>query len=85
MQEEYKRDYVLMIAAAYEMENDLPLAQQRLAALGEDSRDTLFAFVLDVILRNENEAEIRQLVRLAADLGLYSPVMEPFLEVEGGN
>jgi len=37
---------------------------------------------MDAILRADNEAEIRQFVELAADLGLDSPAMIPFLPTE---
>jgi hypothetical protein len=35
LQEDYKTDYVLMVAEAYQGDGELPLAVRRLAALGE--------------------------------------------------
>jgi hypothetical protein len=35
--------------------------------------------MLDAILQQNNDIEIRQLVNLAAALGIYSPAMDPYL------
>jgi hypothetical protein len=85
LQESYRRDYALMIAAAYAVDGDLSAAQRRVTSLGEDGQDFLFSLLLDMILRGDNEAEIRPVARLAADLGLYSPAMEPYLAAEPAN
>jgi len=74
----YKWDYARMIATAYAVEGDLNAAQARLARLG-DGEAILTAVMLDAILQQQNEIEIRQLVNLAADLGIYSPAMDPYL------
>lgn len=79
LQETYRHDYVRLIAAAYTADNNLPAAQQRVASLGDDGRDVVLAVTLDTILRGGDEIEIRQLVRLAAGLGLSSPAMAPYL------
>ena len=79
LQERYQRDYILMIATVYTADGDLTAALRRIDSLGENSREVLFSYTLDTILRAENEIEIRQLVRLAADLGLRSPAMDPYL------
>lgn len=79
LQETYRRDYVRLIAAAYTADENLTAAQQRVASLGEDGRDLVLAVTLDTILQGGDDGEIRQLVRLAADLGLSSPAMAPYL------
>lgn len=79
LQEAYRHDYVRLIAAAYTADDNLPAAQKRVADLGADGRDVVLAVTLDTILQGGDEAEIRQLVRLAADLGLSSPAMTPYL------
>lgn len=79
LQERYQQDYLLMIATIYAADGDLPAARRRVDEMGGQSRDVLFAYTLDTILRAEDETEIRQLVRLAADLGLQSPAMTPYL------
>ncbi len=81
LEESYQHDYALMIAAAYSLDEDLDDARRRIRSLGlEDSDAWLMAMTVDYILIGGNELEIRQLVRLSTDLGLYSPLMEPFLE-----
>lgn len=79
LQENYRHDYALMIATTYALDRDLSAAQRRVDSLGEDGEALLFAYTLDMILRGENEGDIRRLVRLTSDLGLYSPAMEPYL------
>ena len=79
LQETYRQDYVRLIATAYTADNNLPAAQQRVADLGADGREVVLAVTLDTILQGGDDAEIRQLVRLAADLGLTSPAMTPYL------
>lgn len=77
--EEYKQDYVLMIATDYALTNDLDTARQQITTLGSGGEDFLFSLTLDQILQGANPAEIRLLAQLANDLGLYSPAMDPFL------
>jgi hypothetical protein len=88
LQESYQRDYVQMIASAYALDEDLDSARSRINSLGQNGEETLFLLMLDTILRADDEAEIRRLVFLAADLGLHSPAMEPYLSdppLEPGN
>lgn len=79
MRREYRQDYARMIAAAYAVDGDLAAARQQLGGLGEDGADLLFSVTLDAILLGEDELEIRQLARLAADLGFDSPALRPYL------
>lgn len=85
LQERYQRDYLLMIATVYASDNDLDDARRRLASLGENGEATLFSYTLDMILSQEDDDEIRNLVRLAADIGLHSPAMEPYLMTPPGS
>lgn len=80
LQESYQRDYLLMTASVYAADGNLEAARRRIASLGEKGEDVLFTLMLDAILQADDEPEIRQLVRLAADLGLQSPAMEPYLK-----
>ncbi len=81
LQDSYRRDYIVMIATNYALDGDLNAARERIASLGETSNEALFSFTLDtIILEPDDEPKIRRLVRLANDLGLYSPAMEPFLD-----
>ncbi len=79
LDETYRQEYVLMVAVAYAQDGDLANAQKRVASLGADGEPFLLDVTLDMILQAENEAEIRQMVRLATALELYSPAMEPYL------
>jgi hypothetical protein len=86
LEDSYQRDYALMIAAAYSLDEDLDDARRRIRSLGlEDSDAWLMAMTVDHILIGGNDLEIRQLVRLSTDLGLYSPAMDPFLEDDTGD
>lgn len=80
LEDGYQRDYTLMIATAYAGDGDLDLAQRRLRSLGKvDSEAWLLTVTVDHILQARAEPEIRFLVDLADDLGLYSPIMDPYL------
>jgi hypothetical protein len=80
LEDSYRRDYTVMIAAAYSVDEDLNVARHRLHSLGKvDGNAWLLSVTVDYILAEGDETEIRHLVRLADDLGLYSPAMEPFL------
>lgn len=84
LEESYQRDYTVMIAAAYDLDGDLISARRRLASLGQDDADEwLLGVTVDYILEERDEDEIRQLVQLANDLGLESPLMAPYVE-DGG-
>lgn len=86
LEEEYQRDYALMIAAAYSLDQDLPAAQQRLNSLGRtDTEEWLLTVLIDQILAGGSEQEIRELVSLSNALGLYSPAMEPYLPAGRGS
>ena len=76
----YFEDYVVMISAAYSLDEDLGLARGRLNSLGLENVDSWYlSFTVDQILAGADEENIVFLVKLADDLGLYSPVMEPYL------
>jgi hypothetical protein len=82
--ETYQRDYLLMIAAAYDHTGDLATAERRLNKLGPTAGSRLFDLMLDQILRDEDEQRIRQLVYLVADLEAgYSPAMDVYLNSRG--
>ena len=80
--EDFKQDYVLMIATDYAGTGDLAAARQQVSSLGAGGEDFLFSFTLDQILQGSDPADIKPLVQLANDLGRYSPAMDPFLTSE---
>ena len=75
----YRRDYVLLIADSYALDNNLIAAQQRVNDLGEDGPQYVLSVLIEMILRQNDEATIRRLTRLASDLGQYTPAMDPYL------
>ena len=86
LEDSYQVDYTVMIASAYALDQDPLIARQRLNTLGmEDMNGWLLSVTVDHILSGGDETEIRHLVKLATDLGLYSPAMDPYLiDVEAG-
>jgi hypothetical protein len=84
LQDRYRQDYTVMIAAAYSLDGDLAAARQRLNNVaGAESNAWLLRLTVDTILAGGNDTEIRHLVLLTSDLGLYSPVMAPYLGAGG--
>ena len=79
LEDRYRRDYVQLIADGYALDNNLPLAQQRIGDLGEDGEAYLLQVLIEMILRQDDEAAIRRLTRLANDIGQYTPAMAPYL------
>ena len=75
----YRRDYVLLIADGYALNNNLTVAQQEIATLGEDGSQYVLSVLIDMILRQQDEQAIRRLTRLANDIGQYTPAMDPYL------
>ena len=75
----YRRDYVLLIADGYALDNNLAAAQQRIGDLGEDGPQYVLSVLIDMILRQQDEGAIRRLARLANDIGQYTPAMAPYL------
>ena len=79
LDDNYRRDYLLLIADSYALDNNLAAAQQRIDSLGEDGSQFVLSVLIDMILRQQDEAAIRRLTRLANDLGQYTPAMDPYL------
>lgn len=79
LQDRFRRDYVLLIADSYALDNNLALAQQRVNDLGEDGAQYVLSVLIEMILRQDDEATIRRLTRLANDIGQYTPAMAPYL------
>lgn len=79
LQEDTRRDYALMIAAAYAADGDLAAARQRLDSLGPDGGQFVMDTLLEMILNGQNENDTLQLACLVNAVGQYSPAMEPYL------
>ena len=74
LRQDYRTDYVLMVAEAYGGEGDLPLAVQRLAALGPETPaayvDAALAYASDQAFAVD---DIERISRLARDLQSAPP------------
>ena len=79
LEDQYRRDYVQLIADSYAQDNNLGQAQQRIGDLGEDGSNYVLQVLIEMILRQEDEGAIRRLTRLANDTGQYTPAMDPYL------
>ena len=79
LEDRYRRDYVLLIADSYALDNNLAAAQQRISELGEESEQYVLSVLIEMILRQDDEGAIRRLARLTFDIGQYTPAMDPFL------
>lgn len=78
----YKDEYTLMVAQAYQVDNDLNAAIERLKPLGVDN---VFLYVRDVTERyisqsgTGKESDIRNLVVLSCAMNYCDASMQPFL------
>ncbi len=79
LEDQYRRDYVQLIADSYALDNNLAAAQQRIDDLGEDGPQYVLQVLIEMILRQDDEGAIRRLARLANDIGQYTPAMAPYL------
>jgi hypothetical protein len=74
---DYKTDYVLMVAEAYQVDDDLGLAVRRLALLGSSTPSDIVANALKYALDHEYAAQdIALLQSLGEDLLTWNPNME---------
>ncbi|RME32335.1 MAG: hypothetical protein D6793_11210 [Thermoflexia bacterium] len=81
LRQDYRNDYILMVAAAYHVERDLDAARGRLAQLDpEDPARPLVDLTETLIAQNGRPRDIQMLVRLAEDLGAATPPMLPYLQ-----
>lgn len=81
----YRDDYLVMIAAGYGVDGDLPGAIARLSHLGVEDIAVYAQRQTERIISNaaRDIRDIRLLVALARAMRRLTPVMEPFLELGG--
>jgi hypothetical protein len=81
LREDYRDDYILMTATAYEVEKDLGQARSRLERLNPEEPT---APVIDLAGRlteaGGSKEEIARLARLCQALGVTDPALAPYLE-----
>ncbi|MCE7947998.1 MAG: hypothetical protein DYG88_11265 [Chloroflexi bacterium CFX4] len=78
----HKEDYTIMVAAAFQVDNDLNAAVERLRLLGVADpftyvRDLTERFIVQAGVTREGDA--RTLVQLSCAMGLCTTPMQPFL------
>jgi hypothetical protein len=80
LQQTYKDDYVLMIAAAFAQDQDAAAARARLSALGEaDAASVLAGAAQRLVASGAAEADLRRLAQLTSALGAVPPALEVYL------
>jgi uncharacterized membrane protein YccC len=83
LRQDYRNDYVLMAAAAYQTERDLTAARERLARLDpEQPARPVVELAEQLIAAGGSAGDIRVLARLADALNAATPPMAPYLEEE---
>ena len=74
LREDYRADYVLMIAEAYQNEIDADTAARRLAVLGSESPAVITSSTLEYAKQNNfTEDEIKTLQNLLTAMQTYQP------------
>lgn len=83
LRQDYRDEYILMVAAAYQVERDREAAQARLALLDPEAPARPAVELAErLIAEGGRPTDIRMLVRLADDLGAATAPMAPYLEGE---
>jgi hypothetical protein len=81
LREDYRDDYVLMAATAYEVREDLEQARSRLERLNpEEPAAPVIDLAKRLIEADGSQEEIARLTGLARALGMTDPVLTPYLE-----
>jgi hypothetical protein len=81
MRRDYRDEYVRLTALAYQVDGDLLLAENRLRGLNTESpTEPLVSLAVRWIEEKRSKSLITPLVILARDLGISTPVMEPYLD-----
>jgi hypothetical protein len=81
LRQDYKNDYVLMIAAEFQVEGDAAQALARLSLLDPESpTQALLVLTEQLIISEGREEDILILARLADALQVATPSMAPYLE-----
>lgn len=81
LREDYRDEYVLMVATAYEVDGDRGRARERLALLdsGEPSAPVV-GLAQRLIAQGGSEEDIVRLARLAQALDATTPTLMPYLQ-----
>lgn len=81
LRRDYRDDYVVMVATAYEVEKDLDQARQRLRLLDPEEPAVPVVELANRLIEVGGAAEdVTRLARLAWALGTLTPTLTPYLE-----
>lgn len=81
LRQDYKNDYILMVASEYQVEGDAEQALARLSLLDQESpTQALLVLAEQLIISEGREEDILILTRLADALQVATPAMAPYLE-----
>ncbi len=80
LRQDYANDYVLMVAAAYQVEGSVEAARERLSSL--DPEAPARPVVEQLIANGGRPGDIRILARLAQALEAATPALLPYLEAQ---
>jgi hypothetical protein len=82
LDQNYKDDYTVMIAAGYAGDHDLNGALERMRILGLPNIPEYVQQVTERYISNSQDVnDIRLLVGLSEDMGRLTPIMEPYRQV----
>ncbi|MBN1177597.1 MAG: hypothetical protein JXD18_00165 [Anaerolineae bacterium] len=81
LRQDYHDDYVLMVAAAYQVEGNLNAATDRLSLLDPETPGRPVIDLAErLIAADGGEQDIRLLAHLAQALGVTSPTLAPYTD-----
>ena len=81
LRQDYRDDYVVMIAAAYEIEGNLEQARERLRLLDpEEPSAPVIKLAERLIEIGGSTEDVTRLAHLARALGTLTPALSPYLE-----
>jgi hypothetical protein len=81
LRQDYRDDYILMVAAAYQVEGNLGAARDRLGLLdADDPAQPVVDLTERLIAAGGRPSDIEMLVDLADGLGAVTAPMVPYLE-----
>jgi len=80
LHDDYKEDYIRLIASTYAVDKDLEAAKTRLAYLNSDALTVQLVDLAEHLISQQGPAvTITALVNLSRDLGCDTPAMDPYL------
>jgi hypothetical protein len=81
LRQDYQNEYILMVAAAYQVEGDLAAAEDRLVLLAPEAPAQVVVELAETMIsQGGRSADIEMLVALADALGAATPSMHSYQE-----